>query len=243
MRRHGSSTILLPGFDLEVSTVPLRRVVTRSSVSGNGRFHSRKMDSNIVWESPIELAFLLRAELDPTVTAIYAQALEVTWDDGQRSRLHYPDFVICRGGAEVHEAKADKQAASEKVVSRTAAVRRHLMEHGAEYGLAIGSALRAEPTFSNAATVARRLLERVSEDLARGVVAMVQDHEPIRLGDVVSGLAAAGCTEATVLTLVAHNRIHVDYRRPVDDDALLWANGIPTHHELLLPKPASGGRP
>lgn len=59
---------------LDISPTPLRRVVTRSSTRVNGRFASRKMQASIPWESSNEKAFLLRAELDPTVRRIYAQA-------------------------------------------------------------------------------------------------------------------------------------------------------------------------
>src|ERR1700748_1682613 len=62
----------------------------------------------IPWSSSIEFAFLVLAELDPTISAIYAQAvrLEVEAVPGRLS--YVPDFVVLRSGVvEVFEGKPD----------------------------------------------------------------------------------------------------------------------------------------
>ena len=91
------------GIELEVSEVPVRRVITRGSVRHNGRYASRKMGRTIPWESSNELAFLMLAELDADVTRVYAQPFEIRWSGVRGPRRHIPDFAVLRGASlEVH---------------------------------------------------------------------------------------------------------------------------------------------
>ncbi len=232
------------GCRVDVSSVPLRRVVRRGGVRANVKFCSRKMRNRMIpTESSNEHAFLVRAELDPSVTHIYAQAVVVTWRDDSGPRRHFPDFVVVRDGrVEVHEVKPDSETESEDVKSALAYATGYFFERGATYGLTLESALKAKPTFDHIKEALHRLHDWIDEALARAVVAFVQDHGPTSIAVVVAALAAKGCTLEAVLTLVAHNRLHVDYRYPLDSRAVLhdgrgeW-NEVPP----LLPYPGSGG--
>jgi hypothetical protein len=83
-----------PGCNLMISDHPVRRVISRGSVRMNGRFASFKMGRTIPWESQNEEAFLLRAELSPDVTAIYAQPLKLSLVTEVGERIHFPDFAV-----------------------------------------------------------------------------------------------------------------------------------------------------
>ena len=238
-----AATVRIAGCDLDISPVPLRKVVKRGGVRANWKFCSRKMaNAMIPTESSNELAFLVRAELDPTVTSVYAQAIEIRWRDGTGPRRHFPDFVVVRGGrVEVHEVKPDDDAETEEVKATAAFARRHLLERGAEYGLVLESSLKAQPTFGHTEDALHRLHDWVDERLARTVVAFVQDQGPVTVDALVATLAAKGCRRETALVLVARNSLHVDYGLPLDGRALLHAGRGPWNEAApLLPRIAGG---
>lgn len=236
--------VRFPGCDIDISSVPLRRVVKRGGVRANVKFCSRKMQNRMIpTESSNEHAFLIRAELDPTVTHVYAQAVIVTWRDNTGLRRHFPDFVVVRNGrVEVHEVKPDYKAGKEDVKSVAAYAKSYFLDRGATYGLTVESALKAKPVFAHVQEALHRLHDWIDEALARAVVAFVQDHGPTSVAAVVAALAAKRCTLESVLTLVAHNRLHVDYRYPLDGRAVLH-DGRGEWNEMppLLPHPGLEG--
>ncbi|MFJ6141770.1 TnsA-like heteromeric transposase endonuclease subunit [Kitasatospora sp. NPDC092286] len=76
-------------------SVPWR---TFRSVKGqthhSGRYASATTGGLVVYESRLELARLLLADMDPAVSAIYAQPCLVTARVGDRARRHVPDFLL-----------------------------------------------------------------------------------------------------------------------------------------------------
>lgn len=68
---------------------PKRRVKDRGEFSGS--FFSKKMDSNIEYESTIELSFIKLCELSDEIKSYYPQPLKISYND---SRLYYPDILI-----------------------------------------------------------------------------------------------------------------------------------------------------
>lgn len=229
-----------PGVELEVSEVPVRRVVTRGSVRHDGRFASRKMARTLPWESSIELAFLMLAELDADVTQVYAQPFEIQWRGASGLRRHIPDFAVLRGASlEVHEVKPDKKAAAADVQKTAAWAERHCRIRGASYGLALESVLKAEPAFSHAGTVLRRLHDRIDESLAIGTVEYVRRHRTMELGPLADWVGRWGGSVESVVTLVAHNRLSVDLRRPIHRSSPVWSVESFPHRPRALPLAAT----
>lgn len=223
MRR--SEPIRFPNCDLEISPVPLRRVVTRSSQRIKDKFCSRKMGRMIPAESSNEYACLVRAELDPTVTHVFVQALEFRWRDNLGWHRHWPDVVtVRRGRVEVREVKPDLDAETDRVRATAAFASHYCAERGAVYRLDLESSLKAQPTYANALEVLYRLHDEVDPALERAMIARVQDCGPTMIGELVGMLTLRGCTLARALTLVARNRLHLDYRRPIDNSAILHAD-------------------
>jgi hypothetical protein len=238
------ATVRIAGCDLDISPVPLRKVVKRGGTRANWKFCSRKMARTMIpTESSNEHAFLIRAELDPTITHVFAQAIEIRWRDNTGPRRHFPDFIVVRNArVEVHEVKPDDEAGTEEVKTTAAFARGYFFDRGATYGLALESKLKAEPTFGHAGQALYRLHDWLDERLARNVIAYVQDNGPVTIGSLVAALASKGCTPETALIMVAHNRLHVDYGHPLDDATVLHAGrGAWNEHSPLLPLPASGG--
>lgn len=236
MTRTEQRTAVIPGLGFGISEKPVRRVVTRSGMRVNTLFCSRKMRRMLPTESSNELAFVLRAELDPTIERIYAQAVRIEWRDGNRMRHHIPDFVVIRGGhVEIHEVKTDAEAATDEVVEVAAQATRWFADRGATYGLALESTLKAQPTYGNAQEVAYRLHDTVAVPLARTIVAFVQDAGWTTIGEVIAALGSEGCTYEKIVTLAARGVVHLDYSRPIDDGAVLSAETVPPPGAILLP--------
>ncbi len=234
-----AETIRIPGCNLDISPVPLRKVVKRGGVRANVNFCSRKMSKTMLpTESSNELAFLIRAELDPTVTYVFAQAIKICWRDDTGPRWHFPDFIVVRDGrVEIHEVKPDDKADTAEVKTTAAFVTSYCPNRGASYGLALESSLKAEPTFRHTGDVIYRLHDWLDERLASTIVAFIQDNGPVTMDALVAALAPKGCKRETALVLVARNRLHVDYRRPIDGYALLHAErGAWNEVAPLLPR-------
>ena len=182
------------GTDLEVSDTPLRRINTRGRVRPTGRFASRKMGRCLPWESSNELAWLQRAELDPGVSAFYAQAIVIDVIVDGRRRSHIPDGVAIRGGrVEVHEVKPDAEAAKSEVRDLALAAARHLRTRGATYGVALESVLKAAPVHANMQNLLRRLHRRVPAAVAVALAAEVQDAGPMSAAALAAATARHGC--------------------------------------------------
>lgn len=229
---------LFPGFGLHVSATPLRRINTRGRARPTGRFASRKMDRCLPWESSNELAWLQRAELDPEVTAFYAQPLMVEVSVDGRRRSHFPDGVAVRGGrVEVHEVKPDTDAATSEVRDLATAVARHLRLQGATYGLALESVLKATPHHANMQDVLRRLHRRVPDAVALALIAEAQDRGPTPAGALAQAAKRHGAAFEDVLGLVARGRLRMDLARPIEADASVWAPEAFPYPSSVLPPP------
>lgn len=226
---------VIPGTDINVSDTPLRRVIRRGSTMHNGRFASRKMGRTIPWESSNELAFLTLAELDADIISIRAQPIEFQWRSASGFRRHVPDFAVMRGPKlEIHEVKPLAAALKPDVREAAAWAERHCRDRGAVYGLALAETLKAEPVFTNARTVLRRLHDRLDETLAIGTVEHIRERGTVPLGELTDWMARWGGTAFDVMTLAAHNRIALDLTRPLGRDGLVWpVQGFPRHPRAL----------
>jgi hypothetical protein len=227
---------------LPISPLPLRRINTRGRNRPTGRFASRKMGRCLPWESSNELAWLERAELDPDVSVFYVQALRIEVTVAGEAHTYTPDGVAVRGGrVEVHEVKPDAEAAKAETQALAIAAARHLGEQGATYGFALESTLKAVPVYVNMQDVLRRLHRRVPEALMRCLVAEAQDRGPLSVAELVAAAARQAAAPEDVLALVAHHRLRMDLRRPVDAQALVWEPKSFPQATPILPLPTPPG--
>lgn len=222
---------------LTVSVKPLRRVVTRGSLRVTGRFASRKMRASIPWESLIEKAFLVLAELDPTVTKIHAQATELLLqDEAGCTRKHIPDFVlVTAGGIEVHEVKSDAEAeeAQTQALFRRAANYVGLC-HGT-YSVARESAIKAQPTFGNASALHRYLHDPTPPALSIAALEVAQDTGGLPVRHLAERTARWGGEARAILTLAAQGTLRLDLAKQVDADAMVWAPSSSPRSPRLVP--------
>lgn len=225
-----------PHDGLKISPTPLRRVINRGSVRVNGRFASRLMRKGIVWESQNEAAFLLRAELDPGVSAIYAQPVRLDLMLGARPRTYVPDFaVVYDDRTEIHEVKPDDEASSPEIVELARAAAHHVRLHGGVYSLALASELRAEPVFRNLKDLWRNLHTYVPNHTCTAMLDCAQSCGPAPVARLAELASQWGGSKERVLAMVAQRHLRLDLNCPVNGDSLVWA---PTDFRLptrLLP--------
>jgi hypothetical protein len=117
-------------------SVPWRRF---RSVHGqahySGRYASATTAGPVVYESRLELARLLLADMDPEVRGIYAQPCHLTARVGDRVRRHVPDFllVMASGAVRVVNVKPADRLADPEIVEALAWPGELVERHGWEY--------------------------------------------------------------------------------------------------------------
>jgi hypothetical protein len=74
----------------------------------SGWYWSSTMNGLVAYESRLELARIMLADFDPSVTAIAGQPFRLIGADGSRIRRHVPDILLVRadGGAMVVDVKS-----------------------------------------------------------------------------------------------------------------------------------------
>lgn len=213
-----------PGVGFEISDRPVRRVVTRGSSRTNGRFASAKMGRTIDWESLNEYAFLVRAELDPCVSAIFAQPVKMLLRTDEGERAHFPDFAVvfeCR--LELHEVKADDEADAPDFRRVAEVAARHAATRGALYSVARESALKRAPEFGNLKTILRRLHDRVGAPTRLAVLDQLRRDGPLTLAELARRTALWGGTVERALALAARGAIRLRVSERVTSSSLAWA--------------------
>lgn len=210
--------------DLQISTTPVRRVIERGSVHANGRFASRLMRRTIVWEYQREIPFLLRAELDPSVAAIYAQPMMFNVTVCGRLRSYVPDFAVVYGGrTEIHEVIPDDKALDREVLELTRAAARHVSLRGGVYSVALESELKTQPVFGNLRDLWRNLHTRAPAHTCTAVLDCAQSGGPMTVAKLAEAAWRWDATPQRVLAMAAQRHLRLDLNRPVNRDSLVWA--------------------
>ena len=205
----------------------------------NGRFCSRKMSRATPWESSNELAFLILAEIDPTITSVYAQSLKVALPMEGGPRWHVPDFVVARQtGVEIHEVKPDDKAALPEVQAVAAAAELYFCARGATYWLSLASVLKLEPRLSRVKTVLRRLHAPVPTRTSLAMLAYCQDNDSSTIRDLLASTKTWDSTFEQVMTLCGIQKLQIDLLHPISLDSHISVAGISTPAISVLPGPA-----
>ncbi|CAO0837290.1 hypothetical protein SMICM17S_04043 [Streptomyces microflavus] len=105
------------------------------------------MAGPVVYESRLELARLLLADMDPAVRGIYAQPCHMTARVGGRVRRHVPDFLLIMESGTVRVVNVSLRMASRiRRSRRRSALPANVIErHGWEYEIWLG----ADPELEN----------------------------------------------------------------------------------------------
>lgn len=184
-------------------------------------------------ESENEAAFIIRAELDPRVTAIYAQPLELTYRDSSSIRKAFPDFCITVDGRrEWHEVKEDDKYAEPEERERHYWIAREFHRRGHHYSITLRSQLRDQPEFRHLNQVLRRLHTKVGPELwSRIETAMA--HEPRLVSDLLRETERFGATFETILALICSRKLCADIARGVTDETIVYPVGTVRFPRLI----------
>lgn len=171
---------------------------------------------HVLYESRLELAWLLCADFDPAVVAVAAQPFALRCQVGERLRRHVPDFLWLRadGLAGVVNVKPADALADPEVVEALAWPGRLVEAHGWEYAVWSGddpvylANLRFLAGYRRPGLVSDALLEQVYVAVRPGdQIAVVVG----RFGDVAAPMGV----KAAVLRLLWLRRLSADLRRPL----------------------------
>lgn len=231
---------------LIISPIPLRKVISRSSVRANGRLFSRKGAPQKPWESKLEDLFHVVAELDRRVTAFHAQPLKLCLRMNGKVTNRWPDYaVMIDGAAEIHEVKPDHRWSSPKVRAELIAIARFVESHeGYTYHLALESDLRAEPLCSSLATIWRQLMTPYSHVLAlRTHAALADAGAPVTARDLVEATRQRPfdphhhdtSSWERLLSMIADAHLMFDVTKPLTPESLIWDSETGDQMPRLLP--------
>jgi hypothetical protein len=146
VRYDDASVRKVPFKDLRLAdftwSVPWRRF---RSIHGqahySGRYASTTMGGPVVYESRLELARLLLADMDPAVRGIHAQPCHLTARVGDRVRRHVPDFLLVMesGVIRVVNVKPVDRLTDPKIAEALAWPGELVERHGWEYEIWSGA--------------------------------------------------------------------------------------------------------
>jgi hypothetical protein len=230
--------------DLRPSEIPLRKINSRSACRETGFIVSRLRPGICIdHESPNEQAFIIRAELDPRVTEIYEQPLELTYRDGSSIRKAFPDFCITVDGMmEWHEVKEDDQFARPDERERHRWIAREFHSRGHRYSVTLKSQLRKEPEFKNLKRVFRRIHTKVDAEVWSRIDAAM-GHRPCRVDDLLTDTERYGATFEILLALLCSRKLCADIAKGVTHETIVHPADSIRFPRLIPFTSPLGGRP
>ncbi len=226
---------------INISMVPLRKVVGRSSQVNNGWHRTNKHpDGYLPGESRPELAlFLVLAEMDPNVTLVTAQPCEIPFSHDGKACAHFPDYAVLETGDSVlYEVKTARKYAETQITRRLAAACRSVEARGDwSYFVALDDEMRRDRRFKSAEELWRRhrpiftKRQRLAVERAVG-----KGERPI--ADIVTDLAGMddAPTVHTVLSLAANARLFIGLDEPIGRGSIVRRADSKALPEPLLPR-------
>ncbi len=220
--------------DLLPSETPLRKINRRSATRETGFVASRLRHRGCLdHELHGEFAFIMRAELDPRVTAIWEQPLELKYRHPAGTRRTVIDFcIMIDGQCEWHEVKSDKSLAEPDEQERLWWIAKALHDRGHRYSVAVRSELIQEPEYEHLDDVFRRFRTRVKEDVWSRIDLALEDG-PAPVSDLLDRTRAHGATFETFLALLCQRRITADIARGVTVETMIHVAGSVTFPRLI----------
>jgi hypothetical protein len=187
----------------------VRSVVRRSHKGFVGLFHSLKSNGPIEFESLLERDFLYLMEVDPLVTAVRDQPVEIKWMCDGKIHPHVPDFELgCRTGPEMIEVKPAKKASEPAIVERTRVITALLARQGILYRVLTEEFIRREPTLSRAKTLLHGLGHEPSVEEANAVVRLLSaPTEGLTTIEICARLAAPPSFTNTIYAMVMSGQL------------------------------------
>ena len=129
-----------------------RKVITRSGRGIRGKFPSKKLNTQIHWETILERDAALMFELHPLIAWYQEQPSEETYyDQNGQVRVCYPDFMLrLADGSEAWiEVKRKVDLSRSKIKRKLELIALRFAEQGRSYRILSEDQIRREPLHSN----------------------------------------------------------------------------------------------
>jgi hypothetical protein len=236
---------------LDISNVPLRKVVTRACAHTNGTSRTHKHPDHevtfIPGDSPNELLFIRFAEVDPNVIAIAAQPTRVVGRDASGTFSHIPDFaLVVRGEGEIVEVKSDKSYAQTETRERLTAAAEYVDSTGWTYFVALRSDLFEHPLVDRVQDLWREC-RRPYSALQRLAVRDLLHKNPMCIADVrrrlEPRLGSKTPSFEVVLSLAARGEVFIDLSAPIGEHSTIRYPDEQAMPPILLPRRRPGSDP
>lgn len=198
-------------------SVPWRRFRSHKGQQHlSGSYWSATTGGFVVYESRLELARLLLADFEPTVTMIYAQPCLIEAAVEGRVRRHVPDFLLVSrdSGVEVVNVKPPYRLADPKIAQALAWPGALVRSHGWNYEVWSGADpvvvanVRFLAAFRRPWVVDQQVAARAWESVEDGEELRVAEH---RLG----GAAPVELVRPALLSLLWSGRLTTDLSVPL----------------------------
>ncbi len=229
---------------IAVSADPVRKVHTRARRRNTSLIHSTLPLGMRVAESQSEVLFLKVAQFDPGVSCIRAQPCTLRVPENGRIRRRTPDFAVMYDGEpELVEVKQDEECRDPEVRSELLAIRDEVERQPYwRYNVALESALRAEPLFTNTTLLWRAWVppEEIELDLWLRTLDAIGD-EPIAADDVIRRTCGVSTDTAMaeswdrLLAMIADRRVHYDINEPLTPATVVWTKHSGLKRARTLP--------
>jgi hypothetical protein len=206
----------------------------RSSLRETGYLTGRlRPGVSLDYESWNERAFIVRAELDPRVTEIYEQCLELTYRDDSRTRRTIVDFCITVDGRrEWHEVKDDKALEDPEERRRLWWIAKAFADRGHRYSVTPRSVLRNEPEHEHICDTFRRFRTSVKPDLWSRID-MILESGPATVEELLHQTKQYGATFNTFLALLCQRRIAADLALGITPQTVIHPAGTVIFPRLI----------
>ena len=185
----------------------------------SGWYWSATMNGHVAYESRLELARIMLADFDPTVTGLAAQPFQLAGPDGGRDRRHVPDLLLVAGDGAVTvvDVKAASRLRDPKVRAQFSWTRAVAASRGWGFEAWSGADGRLLDNVRFLAGYRRSLV------IDAGLLPVVLDavREQATIGSVEQALAGqypVALVRPAVLHLLWTGRLRADLRRPLGAD-------------------------
>ncbi len=213
-----------------ISPEPVRKVIKRSG-RADSAFFSRKMKKWLPAESAGERAFIRLAELDPSITEIYAQPIKLLHRSRHGAQIAYPDFAIrIEGDWEFHEVKDTSDYADPFTKEKLFWVGTELRSKGYAYSVTLSESIKPLAFSEPVEDLLRRLATEVPAAARMAALRLGQQgHLTVRsLLDEALGLKFFH-----VEAMVAQGHLWADVRTPLHLDSAIYPPGSGRRERLI----------
>lgn len=204
----------------EMSTKPVRRVVTRSGRGIRGKFPSRKLGQMIEWESVLEADAIRLFEFNVGVASYHPQPSEEVYHDASgAARKFVPDFNVMwvHGGSVFMEVKSDADAAYPPTKRLLGFKAMSMQTQGKGYRILTPSQIRLQPRFDNLKLLERHARSPLNAEEAQLLQSISRDKS-YRIRDLAPPLGG----EDVVFRALASGALRTDLNAPLNQESQVW---------------------